>query len=403
MANSSMRWAPILLACLTISIGQFSMGLVFPSLPWIAEDFSVSVDSAQWLISAYLLGFGPSQFFYGPISDSLGRRRILLSGLVLAILGLVLLLTLSHSFVGLVIGRFVQGLGTGCCAVLARASTRDQFSGEQLPQALSYITIVASFSPIIAPVIGGFINHEWGWMAVFVSLLTYISIIWLLLWWKFNETLSEFRPIPSVKTISQQYYSLLKSRYFISFASISWLNFTLVVTTISLMPFIMQVQIGMSSAQYALWALIPAFGLMSGSFLVNRLVRRVGFRPLLTLSPCMQLIGAMWLFFSPPQPLLMMIGQFFMVFGNGLALPCSQTMLMAPFKRHAGSVAALSGGGQMIISALLSMLLLHIGVTSAHELAMVIALFAAITMVNVYRGFNTPTPSDALMPAPRQP
>ena len=56
----------ILLACLVISIGQLSMGLVFPSLPWIAKDFDVSLEQAQLLVSVYLLGFGPSQFIYGP-------------------------------------------------------------------------------------------------------------------------------------------------------------------------------------------------------------------------------------------------------------------------------------------------------------------------------------------------
>lgn len=65
----------ILLACLVISIGQLSMGLVFPSLPWIAKDFDVSLEQAQLLVSVYLLGFGPSQFIYGPVSDALGRKK----------------------------------------------------------------------------------------------------------------------------------------------------------------------------------------------------------------------------------------------------------------------------------------------------------------------------------------
>lgn len=68
--SAAFSWRPILLACLTISIGQFGMGLVFPSLPWIAKDFGISIDQAQLLISVYLLGFGPSQFIYGPISDA---------------------------------------------------------------------------------------------------------------------------------------------------------------------------------------------------------------------------------------------------------------------------------------------------------------------------------------------
>ncbi|TOC59076.1 MFS transporter, partial [Vibrio parahaemolyticus] len=170
----------ILLACLIISVGQLSMGLVMPSLPWIAKDFSVSLDQAQLLVSIYLLGFGPSQFIYGPMSDALGRKKVLLAGLLIAMSGLLMIIFWSHTFTGMVLGRFLQGLGTGCCAVLARASTRDQFSGNELPVAMSYIAMAASITPLIAPVIGGFINFHFGWSMVFISLLGYVSLAWII-------------------------------------------------------------------------------------------------------------------------------------------------------------------------------------------------------------------------------
>ncbi len=73
--SRAFEFKTILLACLIISVGQLSMGLVFPSLPWIAKDFDISLDQAQLLVSVYLLGFGPSQFIYGPVSDALGRKK----------------------------------------------------------------------------------------------------------------------------------------------------------------------------------------------------------------------------------------------------------------------------------------------------------------------------------------
>ncbi|PMH44613.1 MFS transporter [Vibrio sp. 10N.286.49.B3] len=391
--QSSLNWKPILLACLTISIGQLSMGLVFPSLPWIAKDFSISIDEAQLLVAIYLLGFGPSQFIYGPISDAIGRRGVLLAGLILSLIGLLLLILGSHSFNLLILGRFIQGIGTGCCAVLARASIRDSYSGQQLPLALSYIMMVASFTPIVAPVIGGFINHLAGWLAVFITLFSYIAIVWVLLFFLFKETMNTPSKIPPVPVILGNYKTLITSRYFLSFASISWLNFSLVVTTISLMPFIMQNTIGMTSGEYALWALIPTCGLLIGSFISSRVRPIIGTKSMLLTASGVQIISALWLFFAPIDPLMLMLGQFFMVLGNGISLPCSQSQVMLPFKRQAGTAAALSGGAQMIISSLVSMTLLKMGLQEAWQLGIVIGVFAVIGIYNIIEGFKATPPT----------
>ncbi|USD43288.1 multidrug effflux MFS transporter [Vibrio sp. SCSIO 43135] len=387
--SKPIQFRTILLACLIISVGQLSMGLVFPSLPWIAKDFAISLDQAQLLVSVYLLGFGPSQFIYGPISDALGRKKVLLSGLLLALAGLGTIIAFSDSFSGMVIGRFLQGLGTGCCAVLARASTRDRYSGAQLPVALSYIAMAASITPLVAPVIGGFINFHFGWTMVFVSLLGYVALAWAMIALKFDETLSQTSAIPSAKNMLKQYKSLLNSRYFMSFASIGWLNFSLMITTVSVMPFIMQNQIGMTSDEYAMWAIIPALGMIMGTSLCNRVRPMIGSRNMLLFTPVLHVASALWFFFCPLEPLYLMIGQLLMILGNGIALPCAQALVMQPYKKQAGAAAAMSGGGQMVVSSIVSMGLVQLGLSQAWHLSFVIVVFTAITLANIVRGFNT--------------
>lgn len=384
----------ILLACLIISVGQLSMGLVFPSLPWIAKDFDISLDQAQLLVSVYLLGFGPSQFIYGPVSDALGRKKVLLTGLLIAMLGLLMIIFFSNTFTGMVMGRFLQGLGTGCCAVLARASTRDRFSGPELPVALSYIAMAASITPLVAPVIGGFINAHFGWTMVFISLLGYVSLAWIVILVRFKETITQTSPLPSPKKMLLQYRDLLTSRYFMSFASIGWLNFSLMITTVSVMPFIMQNQIGMTSDQYAMWALIPAFGMICGTSICNRVRPIIGTKKMLLATPILHLSSAVWLFFCPVEPLYLMLGQLLMILGNAIALPCAQAMVMQPYKKQAGAAAAMSGGGQMVVSSLVSMALVQLGLSQAWHLSLVIVVFATITLTNILRGFATELPSE---------
>ncbi|HHF2880800.1 multidrug effflux MFS transporter [Vibrio diabolicus] len=384
----------ILLACLIISVGQLSMGLVMPSLPWIAKDFSISLDQAQLLVSIYLLGFGPSQFIYGPVSDALGRKKVLLTGLLIAMSGLLMIIFLSDTFTGMVMGRFLQGLGTGCCAVLARASTRDRFSGDELPVAMSYIAMAASITPLIAPVIGGFINFHFGWSMVFISLLGYVSLAWVIIAFKFTETIAKRSVIPSPRNMLFQYRDLVTSRYFMSFASISWLNFSLMITTVSVMPFIMQDQIGMTSDQYAMWALIPALGMLGGTTICNRVRPIIGNKRMLLCSPFLHLSAAIWLFFCPVEPLYLMLGQLLMILGNGISLPCAQAMVMQPYKKQAGAAAAMSGGGQMIVSSLVSLTLVQLGLSQAWHLSIVIVVFAAITLTNIQRGFGADQPSE---------
>lgn len=97
-------------------------------------------------------------------------------------------------------------------------------------------------------------------------MLGYVLLVWLVLVMRFEETLKDVRLPPSLRTTLRNYRGLFSSRHFLSFAAIGWLNYTLVVVAISLMPFIMQVQLGLTSEEYALWALLPAVGLMCGGF-----------------------------------------------------------------------------------------------------------------------------------------
>lgn len=228
-----------------------------------------------------------------------------------------------------------------------------------------------------------------------MSLLGYVSLAWVLFAFRFKETVAERSAIPSAKKMVLQYRELLTSRYFMSFASIGWLNFSLMITTVSVMPFILQNQIGMTSDEYALWALIPALGMLAGTSICNRVRPIIGSKKMLLCTPILHVSAAIWLFFCPVEPLYLMLGQLLMILGNGIALPCAQALVMQPYKKNAGAAAAMSGGGQMIASAIVSMGAVLVGLGQAWHLSLLIMLFAVITLTNIVRGFKVLEDSEA--------
>ncbi|MGF1688900.1 multidrug effflux MFS transporter [Photobacterium japonica] len=386
---AAFNWKPLLLACLIVSIGQLSLGLVFPSLPWIAADLHLTTEQVQLLVSGYLLGFGPSQLVYGPLSDVFGRRPVLLVGLLIAAAGLVLAVTKADTFTWLLIGRVVQGIGAGSVAVLARASIRDSYQSHDLVKAMTWVAIVAAFTPIVAPVIGGFVNHYAGWLAVFMLLLGYIVMVWLVLLLLFKETLSTTSRPRSVGQLMKSYITLMQESHFLSFAGIGWINFALVVLSISLMPFIMQVQIGLSSEQYALWAMVPACGLLCGGLICQRLRPRLGTQRMLMLAPLLHFVAGAVLIAAPLEPIWMSAGHFLLAMANGIAFPCAQSLLLVPYSDKAGTVAALSGACQMVFASLLSNVLLKMGISQAWHLGGVMVIGAGIGVLLAYLGTHS--------------
>jgi len=137
--SRSEKWVPVIYSCLLIAVGQTGMSLLLPALPEMHQDLGISSQMTQWLVSAYLLGFGPSQLFYGPLSDIYGRRPVLLSGLMVAVFGILLSLFAHHSATLIILGRVLQGIGAGCASVIARVSLRDRYEGSHLRQAMAYL------------------------------------------------------------------------------------------------------------------------------------------------------------------------------------------------------------------------------------------------------------------------
>ena len=144
-----------------VMCGFFGIDLHLASMPAIQAFMHTDKAHMQLSVSLYVLSTGLSLFFYGPLSDKYGRKPIVLFGLSVAAAA-CLLSTFTHHITTFLVLRFLQGFGAGVCAGMGRTILADMFQGARLATTASYTGVVVSLSPLVAPTIGGYIQHWFG-------------------------------------------------------------------------------------------------------------------------------------------------------------------------------------------------------------------------------------------------
>jgi len=346
-----MKKTPILLAMMIIATGQVGVSIYLPSLPLISEALNASHAEIQLLVTLFLVGFGASQLFYGPLSDSIGRRPVFLLGQGIYLIGTILCVVFADQLSTLILGRLLQGLGAGSASVLGRSVLRDSYDGPQLTKALSYISVTASIMPIIAPVFGGWMAFYLGWEAVFVFVLLYLAAIFTLGYFVLPETNSGIRSFNIIEVV-KNYGQLLTNKQVVSSASYNWISYLASLVSLSVMPFILQNQLGLTTAEYGSIMIIPSAGLMIGSVSLNILNRYFSTAQLLGLSIILMMSAGLWLLLTDTTLFNLVWAFTWLTIAQGLSFPLSISMLLEPHKRQAGAVSALSGSIQMCLAGL---------------------------------------------------
>ncbi|EGQ8202245.1 multidrug effflux MFS transporter [Vibrio cholerae] len=380
--STRFRRTPMLLAMMIIATGQVGVSIYLPSLPLISRDLQVDQASAQMLVTLFLLGFGGSQLFYGALSDAVGRRPTFLLGQGIYLLGTVLCVMMSDHFQALEFGRLLQGLGAGSASVLGRSVLRDSYDGFHLTKALSYLSITASIMPIIAPVLGGWLAYHLSWQSVFIFVLLYIGAIFTLGLMILPETLPYPKRRVQWRGIVINYAKLLTNQQVTSSASYNWLSYLVSLVTLSILPFLLQKQLGMTAADYGSTLIIPSSGLLLGSVLVNMLTSRFSVRQLLGCAISLMVFAGLWLLLTEFSVFNLIWAFTWLSIAQGISFPLATTLLLSPHKSQAGAVSALSGSIQMGIAGLLGGYLVEHWVTSQNAMG-VFYILVGITMLSV--------------------
>lgn len=186
----------IALTAMLFSTIALSIDAMLPALPEIAAELTpASPNLAQLIVTSFVLGMGVGTLFTGPLADAVGRRRVIMGGAVLYIVG-ALLAWRAGSLELLLAARFVQGLGAAGPRIAAMAIIRDLFEGREMAQLVSLMMMVFALVPALAPAMGAGIIAVAGWRAIFLAFCVFsvISVIWLML--RQPETLTEDRRRP---------------------------------------------------------------------------------------------------------------------------------------------------------------------------------------------------------------
>ncbi len=189
-----------LLVALMMSIVAISIDALLPALGFIGQEINLShPNQIQYVISALFLGMALGQLVCGPLSDATGRKKVLYGGIALFFCGSAICF-FATSIEGLLIGRFVQGLGVAGPYVSAISIVRDKYAGNEMARIMSLVMMMFRMVPALAPSLGQAVLLISSWRYIFVLYIVYALIIGVWIFWRLEETLpKEFR-IPFTRT-----------------------------------------------------------------------------------------------------------------------------------------------------------------------------------------------------------
>ncbi|WP_049008175.1 Bcr/CflA family multidrug efflux MFS transporter [Enterobacter cloacae] len=339
-----------------------SIDMYLPALPVIAAQFGVPAGSAQMTLSTYILGFALGQLFYGPMADSLGRKPVILGGTLVfaaAAVACALAQTIDH----LIIMRFFHGLAAAAASVVINALMRDIYPKEEFSRMMSFVMLVTTIAPLVAPMAGGAVLVWFSWHAIFWILALAALLASAMIFFFIDETLPvERRQKFHIRTTIGNFASLFRHKRVLSYMLASGFSFAGMFSFLSAGPFV-YIELNHVSPQHFgyYFALNIAF-LFIMTIINSRFVRRVGALNMFRAGLWIQFVMAIWLVVSA----FLGVGFWALVVGVAAFVGCvsmvssnAMAVILDEFPHMAGTASSLAGtfrfGIGAIVGALLSM------------------------------------------------
>ncbi len=353
MSNTQNRFLLFMLIVL-VAVGQMAQTIYVPAMANMAEALNVRSGAMQQVMAAYLMTYGGSQLIYGPLSDSIGRRPVILAGMTIFAAGALIAL-FAPSLSVLVLGSAVQGLGTGVAGVMARTMPRDLYSGIALRQANSLLNMGILVSPLLAPVIGALLTHLFGWHACFAFLLLLcVGVTAAMVRW-----LPETRPVDAPATpFLRRYITLLSDGNFVRYLLLLIGALAGIAVFEASCGVLMAGVLGLDGLTVSILFILPIPAAFFGAWFASREQKSWHTLMWYGVNSCLLAGLLMWLpaWFGVMNIWTLLVPAALFFFGAGMLFPLATSGAMEPYAWLAGSAGALIGGLQNLGSGVVAWL-----------------------------------------------
>ncbi|WP_148569207.1 Bcr/CflA family multidrug efflux MFS transporter [Leclercia adecarboxylata] len=361
-----------------------SIDMYLPALPVIAEQFGVPAGSAQMTLSTYILGFALGQLLYGPMADSLGRKPVVLGG-TLVFAGAAAACAMAQSIDHLIVMRFFHGLAAAAASVVINALMRDIYPKEEFSRMMSFVMLVTTVAPLVAPMVGGAVLVWFSWHAIFWLLALAALLASAMIFFFIKETLpAEHRQKFHIRTTLGNFASLFRHKRVLSYMLASGFSFAGMFSFLSAGPFVYIELNHVSPQHFGYYFALNVVFIFVLTMINSRFVRRVGALNMFRIGLWIQFVMAAWMvvtaFFD--------VGFWTLVIGIAAFVGCisivssnAMAVILDEFPHMAGTASSLAGTFRFGIGAIVGALLSLATFTTAWPMLWSIALCATCSIL----------------------
>ncbi|TDR54994.1 DHA1 family bicyclomycin/chloramphenicol resistance-like MFS transporter [Halomonas ventosae] len=357
-----------LLVAANTALAPFAIDAYLPAMSAIAGHIGASIHHTELSLSTFLAGFALGQLVFGPVSDRVGRKPVLLGGLVVFLLASLVITTVG-SLGELLAWRFIQALGGGATVVNSAAIVRDCFKGREAAKVMSTMAIIMLMAPLVAPVVGSGLLYLADWWLIFVFLAGYAGFLMWLLGTRLPETRPPGRSAATPAKVLANYASVLGDRRAMGFIAAASMSFAGLFAFVTASPFLYLEHFALTPSLYPLVFGVNVVAMVASNRLNIRLLRWRSPLQNLRLGLGIQLAAAMGLalvVITGQESLATMVPLIMLFAGTiGLIAPNAITSLLDRFHHMSATAAALQGSLQFSSGALAGVLVGAFEVDSA--------------------------------------